>query len=443
MSNKNYCFDNKEAQNKSTYNKLNLRQNSNLIYRNEKDSRDYQMNNNFNQNNKTRQNSNFHERENIKTLFFNSLDEITNFNSFSPINKKPMKNSNEKQMNNINNNEKENFIIIDNKEKEEQSDQLVKQMIDNLSSNCKYFKSNNLLNNKTISKNNNFSLNLINNNKCFKKINNNISLNNNIIKTSTNKYSQINCQFNTNQINPTILKSSFIMAGIEKKNKNSHNNNNAESKFNCDVELRNLLNPSNADKNKLKENFSSSKIKSNDNYNCNRASKNNLAKISICNYDKSGNNNNNSNKSQKINTRSKSKNTSIYVLTNSQNEYLSKMPKTNKNRSISFNNLKYKSFSNNNNNMKRYNSGNFNRYISNKAGPSVNSYCSSLEKKNSLDMINKKYLTKILNESKTQSIIDIKKKYNEVYKNKYKKLPNSLIIKSNLLLNFFFLKFNL
>jgi len=417
MSNKNYCFvDNPEVQIQNEYiitnNKQTLRQSSSLIYNN----KDKSIKNNVNNNSKGKSSDN----------------------------------------NNNNNNNNNNELIIDH---------LINQMIENLPKNNSTNKHsfgkgrNNLIisiNKPSKLKNSNLSLNILNNKtNFFKKLNSNLSLNNNssnnnIIKTSfNNKLSQIN---NSNFINitnhptnpnPTILKSSFIMAGIEKKKSNA-----AESKSknnNFDVDLQSILNTNNNgydDTNKAaKENFSLSKKQNYGNNYCsnnndlNKIAKNNrLVKSSFCTY-AYDNSSSNKNKSQNINinTRSKSKNNSVYVLTNSQNEYLSKMaPKTNKNRSISFNNSKYNPLSTNkNSNLKRYNSQNIKGFISNKAPTpdAVNSYyCNPLEYKNSFDLINKRnyFMMKILNESKSKSIIDIKKNYNEVFNNKCKKLPTSL-----------------
>lgn len=427
----NYCSENQEGQFISINSKPSVRENSNGGCINEKKNTQNKNRYQPNKSNINRNNPNIYAKGKINGIFMNSFEEAYQYNSISPGNKNHTQNTINKPVssNLIENQDvvlshiKENFDNSNtirnlnnskgrhiNLTNEGRNDIFVNQRMDNKSID-KYPITNNLISNKTKPKNNNLSLNLVNSNNFFKRLNNNLSLNNNPVKTTINKNSLVKSQFITKQSNPTILKSSFIMAAIQKKSNIESNNK--------DVELQNILSHNDDRKNNNpKYNFNTILLKSkNDSFGI---SKDKLVKNTICKYDNV--------KTQKMNSRSKSKNNSIYYLTNSQNENLNKIQNTNKNRSISFNNFKYKSFANAKYNTS-LNQQNYKGSITKKAAPIANSYIHSLEKKNTLDLINSNY-QKLLGESKSQSIIKINKKYNEVYR--HKKLTTSLTTKSNL-----------
>ena len=277
---------------------------------------------------------------------------------------------------------------------------------------------------------NNKSLNLSNLNY-INSINNKNSFNSNQFKNTIKKNNYVtnnnsmgnnnNFYFNNNSNNyPTILKSSFIMGGVEKR-KSTESNNLNES------EMQNILNNKNElitkiidkakdskkdiiQKNKTSNQINKSLIKNfsnNNNLKQPNNYKNSLIKIE---------NNNNKNK----------KDFSFNDINDSINDQIQNLHKLNKSRSISFNNIKLNNCPSQNN-FKRPKSQTIYEVNNKIKIQNVESNLSSIEKKNYFENIKKKYLN-ILNDSKGFVLLDLKKKYNQVVKKK--KIPTSLLMNS-------------
>jgi len=245
---------------------------------------------------------------------------------------------------------------------------------------------------------NNLSMNLIKNN-FLNKINNKNSIVNNAYKKADNKNSFISNnltggnkhQFKNNSSNPTVLRGGFIMAAMEdKKNKAELINKNTHSKFNSEVfplKESQIINQ-NASSNLRIQNYKTLHIKN------------------ISNNEITGNK---------------------FITNQSQNNFIDNIQKKNKNRSESFNNLKFGSYSLKYNH-KRHKSHTFNELMPNSEFRDIESNYLSIDKKNFYYDFQKK-VSNLNNESKSLSILDLKKRYNQVIKKK--KIPTSLLIKSN------------
>jgi len=308
---------------------------------------------------------------------------------------------------------------------------------DNFNKNSKF----QAINNNIFPKNNkptmnNHSLNLPNKMNFLHPLSNKNSFNNNFNNNPTfnlcknNKNSSKNSNFigvknynnfNNNIGNPTVLKSSFIMSGFEKKKS-------VESKNYCEKELQDLINVKGDLLNKENIYFNILKNSRNMTYDesaneflsISKEKNSNIKKKNSFKINKS-NGETDSTAKQHINIQNFRK-FSENILAESQNKKVQDIQSIKQNKSISFNNTNIRSNSNNMIN-RRPKSQNVNE-IKNNIG------ISELESNfASLDSIKKKYFN-LLNNSKNLSILDLKKKYNALVKKK--KNPTSLLISSKI-----------
>ncbi len=294
---------------------------------------------------------------------------------------------------------------------------------------------------------NNISMNLTNNNNNLMLLtcNNKNSFNYNPIRTTTTNNNNSKNSFNNsnflgiNTVNlsskpalPTIIKSSFIMSGIE-------NNKNVEGKGNYDEELHNILsnqkdNLTNRITNntmnnnilltnkELKYEFNPEILRTSNLKNSNLSKSKTIIPKKIFggfNYNTSQITNNS--------IYSKKNHESLYLLTDSQNTYLNDMQKINKNRSVIIKNLNFKNCSNKYK-IKRPKSQNLFEIQNYRNDLNINFNHLSIERKVKFENLQGKNYNDTIYDKKLFNIIDLKKKYNEVVKKK--KLPTSILIKS-------------
>lgn len=281
--------------------------------------------------------------------------------------------------------------------------------IGNFYQNSNNYNNENLIVRKPVA--NNLSMNLVNNkNICLKSIHNKNSFNKNSFNnsnfTGVNNY-QLNNNNNSTNKN-TMLRGGFIMGAMDKKIHRAeffnNNNNNPENI------LLNTLNYNTYKNLNQNKNVLESRNPAIQNYN---SYKINSSK-SISNIDLKFVNDYAHKDSQ-------------LILPESQTNYIHRNTyKSKKNRSASFNNLKFRCHSVKYNH-KRPKSQTFNELTNNNAIQDFESDYCSLDKKNSLNIYQKK-LSNLNDDYKSLSILDLKKRYNEVVKKK--KIPTSLLIKS-------------
>lgn len=273
----------------------------------------------------------------------------------------------------------------------------------------------------------NFSMYSINNNyfNTIDNKNNNV----NVLDKKTYNNNNLTCNNNINRNiknalnNPTVLNGGFIMAALNKnavkEDSNNHYNTNT-LKYNNSLNNKQFLNnfqynQKNSDESNV---LQTSKQKDLNNFN------QNLKNINI------GIKNNNISKQSNF-IKKNTGNENMFKIHPTQNDCTNRIRMENKQRSESFNKINFMPFSLKYN-YKRPKSHTFNEIIPNRENHNVCSKYSSSEKNNNFLALEKKVFN-ISKDCKTLSIMDLKKRYNEVIKKK--KIPTSLIIKSNLFKN--------
>jgi len=480
MSNKNYSFENKEVDRRPILNRINCKPISNIIPFNKipKDNLKQKplkiLNGKLNKNNnepsnlfssnnletetrKNLRNSTSNAKiynniqEELKRTFFSIEDciktakaekayfEFPNYNELSKNNKEAIDMLESYTNQNLNNN-KQNKVLPEDQNFNEKSMHLLNNIPKYNNSlaqkNNKDFITKNLSMNSKI---NNYSVNYLpiqsQNNSCF----NNISL-----LTSSNKHSfnnsniigAVNCRLNSKPANSTFLKGGFIMSGLEKKKNNEEKNNinitGKQSFLNPKGDLmikknNNIIDNTNIEE-KSEFNKNTISIPKDLNENSNKIKKiNQSKKQNINNFNNSNQmfsfvNNKNFNLFQ-----NHRRNDSIYLLTDFQKQNKQNLEVC-KNRSNSFNSLKIKSYSNATK-IRRPKSLNLKQIINDyNIKTDFDSHYTSIENKKTIETSQSNFKN-IFNEAKTFSVLDLKKRYNDVIKKK--NIPTSMLIKSN------------